>query len=237
MERAADLVVLVPVDVSEPDAPDLRILDHLGAVRVVLLGYFPVPDQADPALLKADREEAAAARLHDLAAHPGEVEEVLVFTHDREATVDRVADERGCDAVLVPGTVPDGALERVLVPIRGEVNVDRIIAVTADLLHASDATATLFHAAVEDADPSHGELLLRGAADRFVDYGVEETRLDRRLSTAADPAAEIVRLADEYDLVVFGETEPTLVEQIVGERLARMVDEVGRPALVVRNVA
>jgi nucleotide-binding universal stress UspA family protein len=234
MAHADDLTLLVPVDVSEPDIPELGILDALGAVQVVVLGYFPVPDQADPALVKDNFESEAADRLHEVAAHPGRIEEVLVFTHDRETTVDRVANEFDTAAVLLPGTGDD--FERLLVPVRGEVNLERIVDVVADLLLVSDATVTLFHAAVEDADPSHGELLLRGTADRLTDYGVDESRIDRQLSTAADPVAEIVRLAAEHDLVVFGETEPSLAERIIGDSLSRMLDAIDRPALVVRNV-
>lgn len=228
------LTVLVPVDVSAPEPPALTVLDHLGAVEVVLLGYFPVPDQAEPAFLKDEYEAEAADRLAAAADHPIELAEVLVFTHDPAATIDRVAEEHGCDAVLTPG--PVDALERVLVPIRGDVNLDRILPVVADLLRACGASVTLFHAAVEDADPSHGDRLLDRTADRLADYGIDPSRIDRRLSEAADPVEAIVELGAEFDLVVFGETEPSLVERVMGDDLSRMVDGIDRPTLVVRNV-
>ena len=52
-----------------------------------------------------------------------------------KAMFERVADEYGCDAVLTGGRPSDGsaAVERVLVPLRGDVNLDRILAVVADL--------------------------------------------------------------------------------------------------------
>ena len=235
MAESGGLSLLVPVDVSTDEAPDLAVLDHLGATHVVLLGVFLVPDQAEPALIRDEYEAAAAARLDDLAAgHPADVETVLVFTHDRGATVDRVAEEHGCDAVLTPG--PLDALDRVLVPLRGEVNLERILAVVADLYRACGASVTLFHAAVEDADPSHGELLLRGAAERLTEFGVATGRIDRELSAAGDPVAAIVEAGAGFDLVVFGETEPSLRERIMGDALSRMVDGIDRPALVVRRV-
>ncbi|PSO55661.1 MAG: hypothetical protein BRC31_00410, partial [Actinobacteria bacterium QS_5_72_10] len=49
-----------------------------------------------------------------------EVDGVLVFTEDRQDTIDRVADQHGCDAVLLPGEA--GTVERILVPLRGDVN-------------------------------------------------------------------------------------------------------------------
>jgi nucleotide-binding universal stress UspA family protein len=234
MSPPDDLTILVPVDVSVPETPSLEVVDHLGPIRVVVLGFFPVPDQAAPALIKDEYEAAAEARLEEIAAdHPG-LTEVLVFTHDRDATIDRVADEYDCDAVLTTGTSTD--VERVLVPLRGDVNLDRIVSVTARLLRASDATATLFHSVAEDADASYGEFLLRGATDRFVDLGIAEDRVDWRLVEGGDPRADIVDLAAEYDVVVLGESEPTLRDRILGDVLSRIVDEIERPALVVRDV-
>ena len=235
MAAPGDLTILVPVDVSDPDPPPLGILAHLRPIEVILLGYFPVPDQAEPALLKEEYEAEAAARLDALAAGQSDVTEVLVFTHDRAATVDRVADQYGCDAVLSPGT--GDALDRILVPIRGDANVERIVAVVADLLAAGNGTATLVHAVAEDADPSQGEFLLRGAADRLGEYGIDADRVDWEVTEGGDPRADIVALAGAYDLVVFGETESSLAERIIGDALSRIIDDIEAPALIVRDVS
>ncbi len=229
-----ELTVLVPVDISGTETPPLGIIDLLGPSRVVLLGYFPVPRQAEPALIKDEYEADAEAKLRDIAEGRPDLTEVLVFTHDREATIDRVADQYDCDAVLSAERVD--TIERVLVPIRGDVNLERIVSVVAGLLDASGATATLFHSVAEGADASQGEFLLRGAVDRLVDYGVDEERVDWRLGKTGDPSDEIVALGSEYDLVVLGETEPSLAERIIGDVLSRIVDDVDRPALIVRDV-
>ena len=234
MVRIGELTILVPVDVSAAEPPTLDVLDHLGDVEVVLLGYFPVPDQAEPALIRDEHGPEAAARLDAIAAEHGGLDEVLVFTHDRASTIDRVADQYGCDAVLTPGGT--AAVDRVLVPIRGDVNLDRILAVVADLLLAGEETATLFHSVAEDADPSGGELLLMGAVDRLVEYGVDRDRLDWRLSEGGDPRSDIVDLGAEYDLVVLGETEPSLRERIIGDVLSGIVVALAVPALIVRDV-
>jgi nucleotide-binding universal stress UspA family protein len=234
MYRAGELTILVPVDLSEAEPPNLDVVDRLGAVEVVLLGYFPVPDQAEPALIRDEYGPEAADRLDAVAAAHGDPEEVLVFTHDREATIDRVADQYGCDAVLTPGETT--AVDRVLVPIRGDVNLDRILAVVADLLLAGEETATLFHSVAEDADPSGGELLLMGAVDRLVEHGVDRDRLDWRLSEGGDPRTDIVELGAEYGLVVLGETEPSLRERIIGDVLSGIIDALEAPSLVVRDV-
>jgi nucleotide-binding universal stress UspA family protein len=234
MERSGELTVLVPVDVSVPRPPSLGILDRLGPIEVVILGYFPVPDQAEPALIREEYGPEAADRLESIAAEHPVSTEVLVFTHDREATIDRVADQHGCNAVLIAGET--SALDRILVPLRGDINLDRILSVVADLLLAGEETATLFHSVAEDADPSGGELLLVGAADRLAEYGIDRNRIDRRLSEEGDPRTDIVELGPEYDLVVLGETEPSLRERIIGDVLSGIVDEIEVPALIVRDV-
>lgn len=228
-----ELAILVPVDISETETPPLDIIDLLGPSNVVLLGYFPVPDQAAPALIKDEYEAEAEERLLELAEGRPDLREVLVFTHDREASIDRIAAEYDCDAVLTTGEISE--ISSVLVPLRGDTNLDRIISVTANLLRASGATATLFHSVAEDADESYGEFLLQGATDRLVELGVDEDRVDWQLTDSGDPQRDIIDRGADYDLIVFGESEPSLRDRIIGELLTPIVDEIDRPALIVRD--
>jgi nucleotide-binding universal stress UspA family protein len=239
MQLTGDSTILVPVDVSRPDLPDNGVLDHLRPVDVVVLGYYPVPKQTAPAHLKKDHEAEARARLDEVVAQVDaadhEVEGVLVFTKDRQDSIDRVADQHDCDAVFVPGET--GPIERILVPLRGDVNVERIVSLVADLERTSDASITLFHAVTGGDDPSRGELVLRGAVDRLADEGIDRDRLRWELSESGDPQREIVALADEHDLVILGETEPSLRERIIGAVLTPILDAVDVPAIVVRDTA
>jgi len=234
MPPIEELSILVPVDVSTPDPPRLDVLDVLRPFDVVLLGYFPVPDQAEPAMLKHEYEDEVAARLDEIAAGRGEVSEILVFTHDRDATVDRIAEEYECDAVLTAGDIEQ--LDRILVALRGDVNVSRIVSVVANLLLGSDASVTVLHAADESAEPSQGESLLQSTVERVIDHGIEDDRIDRQLVTEGDPRETILELETDYDLIVLGETEPTLRERIIGGFLSSLIDELDRPALIVRDV-
>lgn len=238
MPLTGDSTILVPVDVSVSEPPDQVLLDLLRPVNIVVLGYYPVPKQTAPAHLKADHEPEAAERLErvvrSFAESDHEVEDVLVFTKDRRDTVDRIADRYDCDAVFVPGEA--AAIERILVPLRGDVNLERIVSLVGDLVRASDAEVTLFHAVAEGADPSHGEFVLRGAADRLSEDGVDRERIDWTLSEGGEPRREIVDLAAEYDLLVLGETEPSLRDRILGAVLTPVLEEIAQPAIVVRDL-
>lgn len=234
MPPIGELSILVPVDVSDEDPSSVGVLEFLRPYEVVLLGYFPVPDQAEPALLKDEFEAEASARLSDIAAGRENLREVLVFTHDRDTTIDRVADQYGCDAVLTAGDA--AGIEHLLVPLRGDANLDRIVSVVANLLAVSAETATLFHAVPGDGDRSRAEALLQRASDDLVEQGVDRQRIDHRLSRSDDPHAEIASLSAEHDLLVLGETEPSLRERIIGSFLSRVIDETAIPALIVRDV-
>ncbi len=237
MSLGSNSSILVPVDLSSdrPSVPPL--IDLCRSVDVVLLGYYPVPDQAAPAQLRQDHESAAADTLAETADEFRDsgidVTDVLVFTHDRTDTIDRVANEYGCDAVLTLREVE--RIERVLVPVRGDTNLDRIVSLLAAVMQMSDASITFFHSVV-DSEPSQGEFLVRGAVDRLAEAGIERERIDWQLSDEDSPHDEIIELAREYDLLILGETKPSLGERIFGTIPTRIIDEVDRPAFIVRDI-
>lgn len=229
--------LLVPVDVSTDSLPGDGLADFLAGIDVVLLGYFSVPDQSLPAQLKLNRGGEAEARLDRIAEQvraadvAGVVETELVFTHDRQDPIDRVADEHACDGVLVPGET--GSVERILVPLRGERNLDRILLFAGAVARHSDASITLFHA-VTDGDED-GERLLATAAEQLAASGLDDARLTTQLSEGGDSYAQIVEQGSAFDLIVLGETEPSLRERIFGSIPAKITDQTNCPVVVVRD--
>jgi nucleotide-binding universal stress UspA family protein len=233
-----DPTILVPVDLSTEERPPPQLLELFHPVKVVLLGWYPVPDQTALEQMQDEHEREAVERIEAIAAEfpddGADVETLVVFTRDRTETVDRVADDYDCAAVLVPQDVR--TVERVLVPIRGDQNLDAILSFVGGLLDESDASVTLFHAVDEGEDPGAGEVLLRGAADELIDDGVDDERIDTVNVETDAPVAEIVDAASNHDVLVIGETEPSLVAQILGDVPSRIIEQAGRPVLVVRNV-
>jgi len=96
--------VLVPLAILKGETVSAGVVDSLSNAEVVLLGYHVVPEQTPPGQARMSFEEHAEDALGETAAAFEDagvpVETVLVFTHDRGETVGRVADERGCKAVL-----------------------------------------------------------------------------------------------------------------------------------------
>ena len=237
-QRLAETTILVPVDASDPPHPSGAFIELLSPHSVIVLGYYPVPDQSSSDQLRSQFGADCEAELDEIAAQfakeGADAESVLVFTKDRSKTIDRVATEREVDAVLT--TPPaEGTLNRILVPMRGEENLDSILDFVGQLLAESEATATMFNVASSEDDASQGELIVRGACDRLEENGVDANRVDWKQTQADTPSSAIVAAAEEYDLLVVGETKPSLRERLLGSVTNTVIDESPRPVLIVRH--
>lgn len=239
MSGTGDPTILVPVDVSDGSTaePDPELVELLHPLRVVLLGYYPVPDQAVPEQLRDKYEDDAIERIEGIAEafedRGGDVEAVVVFTRDRATSIDRIVAEYDCDAVLTPAEFRP--VEKVLVPLRGDPILGQIVSFVGELLRHSDATVTLYHGIAPDEEGTESEFMLRGAADRLTEEGIDRDRITWTQSETESPAAEIVTRAKAHDVIVIGESEPTLRKRILGDIPNRIISKAGRPVLVVRR--
>jgi len=232
-----DPTLLVPVDASDPDEPALELVELLRPLRVVVLGYYPVPDQAAPQQISDEYEAAAKTALEESArrfADAGaDVESVLVFTRDQVQTVDRVANEYGCDAVLTTGAVE--SLTRVLVSLKNEQNMFHVLEVVRLVMEAGDPEVTLFHADSVERGSAKSELYLRGATDWLTEQGLDRDAITWVEPTADTQESELFELAETHDFVVMGESEPDVRERVVGGLTNRVRDRTGKPVLTVRK--
>jgi len=230
--------VLVPIDVSSDAVPAPALLDFLAPASVVLLGWYPVPHQTGSSHIQAEREDEAVAAIESVAATLPDAMDVattVVFTRDREQTIDRIADEYGCDVVLLPDDITQ--VERVFVPIRSDVTLTRILPLVSTLLETNDASCTLFHAAAADAEnPEAGEMLLNGASDELGELGVAPEQITTTHVVAEKPTEALIDAAQNHDLIVMGETEPSLIDRILGDIATTLISQSNRLVLVVRNI-
>lgn len=229
--------VLVPVEVLEDAQPPGTTAEMLAAVEVVVLGYHEVPEQTAPGQMRMQYEEAAEAELEAYAeafeAVGADVETRLVFTGDVGQTFTRIANEEACTAILLPR--PSEAMERLLVPVRGEANLPRLLHVTARLLRGNEMTVTLFHVAEDEEGANAGELLLRGARETLVEHGIDPERVRLNVGEAEDPLEALVDAVEGFDGLVLGESQPSLVEVIFGEVHERIAGDYDGPILIVRR--
>jgi len=230
--------ILVDVELPDPEPLSPTLIDVLSPLRVVLLGWFAVPEQTSPAQARdqfgAETQatlDAVARRFEDAGA---EVTTRLVFTGDKFDTISRVSVEDTCDAVLIPGAMAE--LRRVLVPLRGLENASQIAPFVADLCRETTATVTLLHVVrEEETETASREDVLRPAADRMRNHGLDTGLLELDTIASEDPAGTIVDRAGAYDLVVLGETEPSVREILFGTVPERVVQTADVPVIIVRH--
>jgi nucleotide-binding universal stress UspA family protein len=229
--------VLVPFELPDHEPVPSALVEEIAAMEVVVLGHFRLPEQTPPAAGREQFGDGAQAELDRIAedfAGGASVTTRLVFGKDRAKTIDRVALAEDCDVVLTGGETATGGPDRVLVPLRGEDNLAGILAFVAELQAATDASLTLYHA-TDESDRLPGESLLDDAVAELERDGVDPERVERRLSDG-DAMTEIVELGHEFDVIVLGETAPSLRERLFDEAPARITAATERPVFVVRQV-
>ncbi|MFC7140827.1 universal stress protein [Halosimplex aquaticum] len=223
--------VLVPLAILEGGTVPPGLIDLLGTVDVTVLGYHVLPEQTPPDQARLQYEDRATEALDDVtaefAAAGGAADHRLVFTHDREQTVRRVAAETGADAFAIVGAT--GPVERLLVPVSGDVAVDRITDFVADLVGDRDVGVTLFLATDGDADEER--TALDDAAATLRDAGID---VETTLATGG-PFEALVDAAAGHDAVVMGERAPSFRSLVFGEETDRVAAETVGPVLVVRR--
>ncbi len=230
--------ILVDVELPEPESLAPALIDALSPLRVVLLGWFSVPEQTSPAQARdqfgAEAEDTLGAAARQFEEAGAEVTTRLVFTGDELDTISRVSVEESCDAVLIPGPVEQ--LRRVLVPLRGIQNVREIAPFVADLCQDGTARVTLLHILEGDETTAASrEDVLEPAAERMRSAGIEAGLLELNSVAADSPADTIVEWAGEHDLVVLGETQPSVREVLFGTMPEQIVEAVNVPIIVVRH--
>jgi nucleotide-binding universal stress UspA family protein len=228
--------VLVPLAVLEGETVSPGLIDLLGTTDVTVLGYHVLPEQTPPDQARLQYEDRATEALEDVTAEfraaGGEADHRLVFTHDREQTRQRVATEVAADAFAITGAT--GSVERLLVSVTGEVDVDRILPFVVDLVGDRAIGVTLF-AAAEASDAEGGgetaRVKLDDAAGRLTEAGVD---VETDLATGG-PFEALVEAAAGHDAVVLGERAPSLRSFLLGDEGERVATETVGPVLVVRR--
>ncbi|AXR79385.1 universal stress protein [Natrarchaeobaculum sulfurireducens] len=237
MAGPRDHRVLLPIDVLGGEAVPETVVEAFASVPIVLLGYRELPDQVGTDQARdqyGERAHTDLETLHDVFEAAGclDVTTRLVFTHDRLKTFERVAVEERCDAVLVLNPAP--VLESVLVALRGDVALEYIATLVGTLLEGTDLDVTFFHV-VDESNREHGRTLLETAVDELAVTGVDRDRIDTALVADGSPTRRILEAAADHDLLVVGESRPSIRRFILRDRAKTLAKGTVDPVLVIRG--
>ena len=227
--------VLVPVEVLEGESVSESLIAFLAPAEVVLLGYHVLPEQTPTEQASMQFEERARGAVDDIAAvfrEAGrEVETRVAFTHDRDATVDRVAAEVDATAVLLPN--PVGDVEDVVVPIRGAIDTGRLADLVATLLAGSEGSVTLW--GLDAEGEFDAAAAVDRASERLVGRGLDTARIRTEVTEVDAPVRAVVDRSAEFDVIVMGEGGPGLLTSLFGDPAERVAEGAVAPVLVVRE--
>lgn len=238
MAAPRDHRVLVPIDVLGGESVPQTVIDAFASVPVVLLGYHELPEQTPPDQARdqyGTRARTELDELHEVFEDAGclDVSSRLVFTHDRLKTFERVAVEASCNAVLLLN--PAAVLESVLVAVRGDVNLEYIARLLGALLTDTDLEVTFFHVVSDEDERERGTELLDAAVSELVDTGVDGGRVDTSLVVDGSPTQAILDAAIEHDMLVVGESRPSVRRLIFRDRARTLARDTVDPVLVIRG--
>ncbi|OVE85351.1 universal stress protein [Natronolimnobius baerhuensis] len=229
--------VLVPVDVLEGESVPSTVVDAFASIPVVLLGYREIPDQTAPEQARDQYGDRVRAELEELRTvfedANCDVATRLAFTHDRLKTFERVTVEESCDAILLLNPAP--VLESVLVALRSDVTVAHMARLLRTVLDGTDLEVTLFHVAADEDGRNAGTELLETARTALVDEGVAANRIDSRVVVGGSPTDAILEAANDHDLLVVGESRPSVRRYVFRDRAERLAKRTVDPVLVIRG--
>lgn len=228
--------ILVPVDVLGSQAVPDTLIDAFASIPIVLLGYYETPDQTAPEQARAQhatpmREELAQLE-RSFESAGCTVSTRLAFTPNRFRSFERVAVEEGCDGILVLNPSPD--LERVLVAIRGDANLGYISSLVTTVLAGTDMTVTLLHVAKDEEARLQAEEHLAIVAVHLAKHGIDRQRTELRVVDGR-PTDVILAAAEDHDLLVIGESRPSIRNRIFRDRAERLARRSLDPVLVIRG--
>lgn len=228
--------ILVPVAVLEGESVSESLAEFLAPSEIVLLGYHVLPEQTPAEQASMQFEERAQDAVETLAqtfrdaGRP--VETRVVFTHDRDQTVGRVAAEVGATATLLAN--PCGEIEDVVVPLRGLIDVGRLADLVATLLGGRVGHVTLWGLAKSDAEFDAAAAVER-ARKTLLDRGLPESQIATETSVSDAPIRDIVDRSGEFDVIVMGEGGPSLLASLLGDVTERVAEGAVAPVIVVHE--
>lgn len=227
--------ILVPLAVLEGQTISEALVDFLAPAEVVILGYHVLPEQTSTEQASMQFEDRARQAVENVATAfrdaGHEAETRIAFTHDQDQTIERVAADVDATALLLPN--PTGDVEDVLVPIRGVVDSHRLTDLVALLATKGDRSVTLWGLDGDRFDP---ERAVTDARTRLEARGLAGDSITTEITEIAGSGIRaIVDRSGEFDVIVMGEGEESLLTTLVGEDEKRIAEAAVAPVVVVRS--
>ena len=229
--------ILVPLAVLEGESIPEGVPELLSGAQVLLLGYHELPEQTAAEQASEQFEPKASDRLEQLAAMlraaGSRVDTRLVFTHERQQTINRVLVEEDCEAVPIPAAAPP--IARALVAVRGPASLDRTVAVLAALFADAGTGITLYHV-LESAEAAEAvTATFEAYTEALIEAGIDPEAIETRTEEGERRLAAIERVGADYDAIVMGESDPSVATYVFGLPEDQLAEQFLGPVLVIQR--
>lgn len=228
--------VLVPLRLPDPDPISPWLQSFLDSVRVHVLGCYVVPDQTSPEQAREQFGDDARESLDEVAGEfrefTADVESSLVFTRDMVQSVERVSSELEVDAIVEPRQV--APIRSVLAVVTRAIDYERFVKSVAALVSEEIERLRIVQVGGQGEDPQEQDLMLDGLEARLSDRGIDPEVIETEALKTSDPTGDILSSAEEFDIVIIAEREPTLTGRLAGTIAESVYRDCDAPVVLVR---
>ncbi len=228
--------ILIYVNLSKEVDYTRLPLDLISSLDVLLLGIYPVTDQASPEQTRDSFEEEAKEQLRSvverLSLSDIDPETVLKFTADPVDTMNQIAVEKQCDAILTPGEMDE--IDHILLPYKGSEHVETLTAFVSDLLADAPQEITVLRLLENGEEKSKHRDELEKFREVLVSGGVDVDSIRIRVEEVDSLEERLVEEIAQYDLAVLGESERGVENIVVGSIHEKVLDNTTKPLITVR---
>lgn len=228
--------ILIYVDCSEDIEYEQIPIELFSALDVILLGIYPVSDQATPEQTRDnfgdEAEETIQLAVDHFALSDVDPETMIRYTSEPVETMNDIAKEFSCDAILTPGKFD--SLDRILIPVKGTEHAESMTTFICDLLKESPKNVTLIGFVTDKGSESDRHSHLEQFENDLEDGGLADDKIEIRTEVVDHVADALIETIQQYDLAVLGESEPELKDVAVGNVHENVLNNTVVPLITIR---
>jgi len=222
--------IIIPVNVLKGQTIQPALAELVKDLDVVLVGIHVTPEQTAPGQAKEQFEEQAVEKLEDVMSvfeqDNGSIQSHVVFTQDRQKTINRLVDEHEAIGYVVPN--PMESHEKVLLTYQHSVNPEtrtKLLEIAEELFSDSEKIELIVFGGEEDQERQNA-----------INAGINKDVLQVSTTDSIDSIGEVSREATDYDIVCMVEQQQALHGLIFGDEGERIARTSLNPLIVIRNI-
>lgn len=113
--------------------------------------------------------------------------------------------------------------------------MDRLVQVVTGLFVEMDVSLTVFHIASDEENDQDAEILVVGIQTQLIESGIGAERIATWIERDEQPVERIIDAASDCDIVILGESTPSVVTYVFGLGFEQISDRFLGPVFLVQR--